>query len=131
VFEVGADRAFYQIGLRLLHRAADVKLKRILTGLGSCHKILANPAKQLTPNLIVDRENRIERELAAAQRNRTGGGKTQIRRTQNQLVDQNGAAVQVIFCFGLFEIELSQLLDLQQLPNGRQNRELLHAPVLQ
>ncbi|PYL00570.1 MAG: hypothetical protein DME32_10720 [Verrucomicrobia bacterium] len=83
VFEVGADRAFYQIGFRFFYCAADVKLERILTGLGGCHKILANPAKQLTSNLIVNREDRIERELAAPQRNRTGGGKTQIRGTQN------------------------------------------------
>jgi len=57
VVEIGADRPFYQIGLRLVDRTADVKLERVLTGLGSWHKILANPTKQLTPNLIVDREN--------------------------------------------------------------------------
>ena len=47
VVEIGADRPFYQIGLRLVHRTADVKLERGTTGLGSWHKILANPTETI------------------------------------------------------------------------------------
>ena len=65
------------------------------------------------------------------QGNGTGGGQAQIRRTQEQFIDQDGVAGEMILCFGLFEVELRQFLDLQQLSERSEHGELLHMAILQ
>src|SRR5205814_8833531 len=110
--------------------AADMKLERIMSELGCCNKIFANSAKQLAPDFFINREHGIECEFAA-QRNGTSGGKAQIRRTQEQLIDQEGITSEMILCFGWFEVELRQFLDLQQLSERSEHCELLHMAILQ
>src|SRR5207244_4376439 len=61
----------------------------------------------------------------------SSGGKAQIRRTQEHLIDQDDVASEMILCFGLFEVELRQFLDLQQLSERSEHRELLHMAILQ
>ena len=55
IFEIGADGAFHQVGFGFVYRAADMKLERVLAGLGCRNKIFANSAKQLAPDFFIDR----------------------------------------------------------------------------
>src|SRR5204862_6205216 len=101
-----------------------MELERIPSGLGGCNKIFANSAKQLAPDFFINREHRIECQFAA-QRNGTSGGKAQIRRTQEQLVDQDGVASEMLLCCGLFEVELRTFLALQEWSDRSAYRGLL------
>ena len=55
IFEIGADGTFHQVGFWFVYGAADVKLERVLAGLGGRDKIFANSAKQLAPDFFIDR----------------------------------------------------------------------------
>src|SRR4029077_5780588 len=78
-------------------------------------KILANRFEKLATNFVVNRELRMEFQLAV-KRNCSRRCETNIRRAQNQFVDCDQARTHMIFCLRLLEIKLSEFFNLKNLP---------------
>src|SRR5260370_24763019 len=128
--EIEPDQLVHQICFWPINAASNFKIEGKIAGLADWLKILANRLEELSANFFVDRELRIEFELAV-ERDRTSRGKAHVGRAQDQLVDSNESGADVVFCLGLLETKLSQLFDLEDLPNRDQQAVLLNASIPQ
>src|SRR5947209_4665909 len=65
----------------------------------------------------------------AVETDRAGGGQANVRRAQDQLVDCDQAGSDVIFRFRLFQMQLGQFFDLQNLTERDKKAVLLELTI--
>jgi len=101
IAQVASDELVHQIGLRPIYCAADLEVDcGIADRFGDRLKILPDGREELAAHLVVQRELGIESQFAAKS-NRAAGGKENVRRAQDQLVDQDYPGAYAILHLGL------------------------------
>ena len=91
-------------------------------------KIFADRSEELTPHLVVHRQLRIKVQFST-EIDRPGRGEANVGRAQKQLIDRYDAGADVKFDLGLFQMELHQFVDLQDLTERDEETVLLQFAI--
>src|SRR5262249_46334849 len=105
VFQAASNEAIHQICFWPANGAADLERERVVTRLARRREIVTDHFEKLAMDLVINRELRIEIDLAI-KRDRAFGRKPNVRRTQNQLVDCGQSWRNMVFRFGLLQLKL-------------------------
>ena len=116
VAQIVPDHFLHQIGLRPVDRSGDLEMDcRITRWIAHRLKVFANRAKELASYFFIQRQLRVEMKLAV-EVDRAGPRETNVRRAQEELIDRDNPGADMKMHFRLFELELHQFVDLQNLP---------------
>src|ERR1041384_5111121 len=85
ISEVAADYFVHQISFRSIDRSRNLKGNGVVTGIARWFEIIADCAKQLAPDFLINGELRFQLHLSSKS-NRSGGGQSNVRRMKKQLI---------------------------------------------